>query len=217
MKNLKIIFDFDSTILKFETIEILADYALKNNKNKDSILEEVKKITNQAMEGKLDFSSALAKRIALLNITNENILQTNFFLKNHLSNSFEENFHNFDKKNCFIISGGFKEIILPLMLPFGFKKENIFANNFQFNSNGFADINSNNDLSKNYGKNLVAKKIDGEKIIIGDGYTDYELKKYNDAKIFILFTENIHRKNLTKHADYIAKNFKDVKNILKNV
>ena len=85
MKNLKIIFDFDSTILKFETIEILADYALKNNKNKNSILEEVKKITNQAMEGKLDFSSALAKRIALLNITNENIFQTSIFLKNHLS------------------------------------------------------------------------------------------------------------------------------------
>ena len=127
MKNLKIIFDFDSTILKLETIEILADYALKNNKNKNSILEEVKKITNQAMEGKLDFSSALAKRIALLNITNENILQTTIFLKNHLTDSFKENFHNFDKENCFIISGGFKEIILPLMLPFGFKKENIFV------------------------------------------------------------------------------------------
>jgi len=217
MKNLKIIFDFDSTILKFETIEILADYALKNNKNKNSILEEVKKITNQAMEGKLDFSSALSKRIALLNITKENILQTTIFLKNHLSNSFEENFHNFDKENCFIISGGFKEIILPLMLPFGFKKENIFANSFKFNSNGFADINFNNDLSKNHGKNIVAKKIEGEKIIIGDGYTDYELKKYNDAKIFILFTENVHRENLARHADYIAKNFKDVKNILKNV
>jgi len=217
MKNPKVIFDFDSTILKCETIEILADFALKNNKDKNNILKKIKELTKEAMEGKLDFSSALTKRIALLNIREENILQSTKFLKKHLSNSFKKNFQNFDKENCFIISGGFKEIILPLMRPFGFKEENIYANNFKFNSNGFAQINTNNDLSKNRGKNLAAKKIKGEKIIIGDGYTDYELKKYNDAKIFILFIENIHRKKLTKHADYIARNFKDVINILKNV
>ena len=217
MKNLKLIFDFDSTILKLETIEILADFALKQNKDKEKILNQIKKLTDQAMNGKIDFSYALTKRISLLNITNENIVKSIEFLRGKFSNSFKENIENFNKKNCFIISGGFKEIIVPLMAPFGFKEENIYANNFKFKSNGYAEINTDNDLSKNMGKNLAAKKISGRKVAIGDGYTDYELKKYNDVEIFILFTENIHRKKITNHADYIAKNFKEVNNILKNV
>ena len=44
MKNPKVIFDFDSTILKCETIEILADFALKNNKDKNNILKKINKI-----------------------------------------------------------------------------------------------------------------------------------------------------------------------------
>ena len=171
MKNPKIIFDFDSTVLKLETIEILADFALKKNKNKATILMQIKKLTNESMEGKLDFPTALNKRISLLNITQQNILQSIDFLKDHFSESFKSNIKNLNKEDCFIISGGFKEIIIPLMIPFGFKKENIYANNFNFNSRGYAEINTNNDLSKNQGKNLAAKKIKGEKIIIGDGYT----------------------------------------------
>ena len=34
MKKKNLIFDFDSTLLKMETIEILAEIALKNNKKK---------------------------------------------------------------------------------------------------------------------------------------------------------------------------------------
>ena len=36
-------------------------------------------------------------------------------------------------------------------------------------------------------------------------------------KIFILFIENIFRKELSKNADFIAKNFKETFNFIKNV
>ena len=217
MENIKLIFDFDSTILKLETIEVLADFALENNKKKDLILHQIKSITDQTMEGKIDFSIALDKRISLLNITKKNIKDTTDSLQNQLSNSFNLNIEKFNTEKCFIISGGFKEIILPIMTPFGFKEENIYANSFKFDNKGYAGINKSNDLSKTRGKCLVAEKINGFKIIIGDGYTDYELKKYNNANIFILFTENVHRKKLNKNADYLASNFKEVYEITKNV
>ena len=50
----------------------------------------------------------------------------------------------------------------------------------------------------------------GKNVIIGDGYTDYELKKFGNANKFILFTENIFRKELKDKADFIAKNFDEV-------
>ena len=64
-------------------------------------------------------------------------------------------------------------------------------------------------------KVILQKKIKGYNIIIGDGYTDYELKKYNEAKYFIQFIENVNRKSLNKHADIIAKSFNEVINFIK--
>ena len=46
--------------------------------------------------------------------------------------------------------------------------------------------------------------------MVGDGYTDYEVKKYNAADIFIAYTENINRKSVVKNADIVANNFDKV-------
>ena len=55
------------------------------------------------------------------------------------------------------------------------------------------------------GKITISKKIEGEKIIIGDGYTDYEIKKHGFASKFIQYTENINREELNINADFISK------------
>ena len=52
------VFDFDSTLMDGETIEIIASEL--------GLQEEVAKITSQAMEGKLDFFDSLTHRVSLL-------------------------------------------------------------------------------------------------------------------------------------------------------
>lgn len=52
------VFDFDSTIMDGETIDILAKEA--------GVEMEVSKITREAMEGRVDFFESLIKRVALL-------------------------------------------------------------------------------------------------------------------------------------------------------
>ena len=51
-KKINLIFDFDSTFIQLETIEVLAEFALKNNSNKISIAKKIKSMTNLAMSGK---------------------------------------------------------------------------------------------------------------------------------------------------------------------
>ena len=212
MKKINLIFDFDSTLIKLETIEILATFALKENPRKKEILKEINHITNLAMNGEMLFSKALKKRISLLSINQNHINQTILFLEKKLSDSFLNNINLFKKNiyNSFVISGGFTDIIIPILKNYGFNKNNIFANTFLFNENGDATIDETNNLSKDGGKQIVAKNISGYNIIIGDGYTDYELKKLGGAKKFILFTENIYRKELREKADFIANNFNEV-------
>ena len=82
-------------------------------------------------------------------------------------------------------------------------------------------VDNNNLLSKKKGKVSVLKKHinlnNKTSIVLGDGYTDYELKKYNEAKYFIQFIENINRKSLNKHADIIVENFNEVITFLESL
>src|SRR3989338_4121409 len=55
------IIDFDSTFIQTEGLEELAEVVLKDNPKKEEILEEIKKITNLGMEGKIGFRESLKK------------------------------------------------------------------------------------------------------------------------------------------------------------
>ena len=57
-KKKLILFDFDSTLVNNETIDEIAKEA--------GVEEEVKKITKEAMEGKLNFEQSLKRRVKLL-------------------------------------------------------------------------------------------------------------------------------------------------------
>ena len=213
-KNINLLIDFDSTIIKDESLELLSQISLKNSKNETKLINDIINITNDAMNGKIAFSDALIERILLLKAKKEHLKEVIAIAKSNITDSFIQN-RNFFKENalnCYIISGGFVEIIYPILKPFNIPKKNIFANKFLYDKNdNILSIDKNNPLSQNLGKVKVAKKISGKKIIIGDGYTDYEVKKFGGADKFIQFSENINRISLNPYADYIAYNFDTVK------
>ena len=64
MKNKKyFVIDFDSTFTKVEALDVLGEISLKTNDQKDTILEEIKAITDRCMEGELSFRQSLNERI----------------------------------------------------------------------------------------------------------------------------------------------------------
>ena len=60
MKNINLIIDFDSTFIKLETLDALAEISLQNNSNKKSIIEDITSITKSAMNGEINFDIALS-------------------------------------------------------------------------------------------------------------------------------------------------------------
>ena len=221
MNNINLIIDFDSTFIKLETLDAIANISLNNTADKNNTIREITSITSSAMNGDIPFDDALSKRISLLNASKNDIAKVISLVKNSISNSIIKNKRFFINNNesCYIVSGGFIEIILPIVKSFGFKEENIFANQLIIKNNKITGVDTKNPLSKDKGKVYVLNKYINQNnktsIILGDGYTDYELKKYNEAKYFIQFIENINRKSLNKHADIIADNFNEVINFIK--
>ena len=211
MKNYYII-DFDSTFTQVEALDELAKISLEHHPDREKIYQEIERFTNLAMEGKLSFREALDGRIKLLSANKSHLEKLVAHLKKKVSTSFSRN-REFFKKNAdtaWIVSGGFKEFITPVVTPYHIKKENIYANTFKFDENdniiGFDDTNP---LSDEGGKVKLLKelKIDGYIFGIGDGYSDFQLKESGLIQKFFAFTENISRQSVTEKADFITPSF----------
>lgn len=206
------IIDFDSTFIKTEALEELFEISLSGAKDKDKILKKISLLTKKGMNGEISIAKSLEERIALLKADKTHLDKAIQKIKKRVSNSIKRN-KTFFKNNCeniYIVSSGFKEMILPIIKDFNIKEENIFANTFKFDKSGkITGFDKTNPLAKNNGKINVIKslKLDGEVYVIGDGHTDYEIKESGAAKKFYAFTENVSREKVTKEADHVTPSF----------
>jgi D-3-phosphoglycerate dehydrogenase len=202
------IIDFDSTFTKVEALDELVRIVLQNDPSASDIEKRMTDLTNQAMNGELEFHEALTKRLSLLHIHRSHIDQLIAHLLTCISDSFLENINRLRamSNQILIVSGGFREFILPVVATFGIKPEQVYANSFFWNEQGMViGFDPTNPLSKSGGKvRLVSSlHLKNEVIIIGDGYTDFEIREAGFASAFYLFTENISRTKLIDKADRI--------------
>ena len=220
--NFSLIIDFDSTIIDLETLEFLASFSLQGNNQKHNIIQKVSHYTDLAMNGEITFQESLEIRLKLMKIHKKHINETVKALNDKIDKSFLKNIDFFKKyiDSTYIVSGGFKSIIEPALLFSTNTNWNIFANELKFNHEGYViGVNKDNPLAFSKGKVELVKGLDlkNDIIIIGDGYTDYEVKKDGNADIFIQYTENVNRLELNKNADYICSDFSQIIKIIKNV
>lgn len=217
-----LVIDFDSTFIKLETLEEIAKEALINNPKKEEIQKEIEEITNRGMKGEISFSQSLQDRLVLFSANRVDIEKVVVKLKENISDSFLEN-KNFFKKNgkqIFIISGGFKDCIFPITDEFGIPRKNILANEFLFNERGEVfGVNEDNFLSQTQGKvgQVKALRLEGIVFVIGDGWTDYEIKREKAADYFLAYTENVSRQNVIELADKKVENVESVIKFIENI
>ncbi|MEM8907729.1 MAG: phosphoglycerate dehydrogenase [Bacteroidota bacterium] len=207
-----IIIDFDSTFASVEALEEIADIVLKGRADKPEILNEIKAITNLGVDGKITFNESLNRRLALLKIHRDDLSKLIRRLKRKVSTSFSRNKAFFKKYEgqIFIISNGFKDFIDPVVEKYGIDDEHVLANTFIYNADGWVDGFDEANLlahSKGKSKTLKALNLPGESYVIGDAYTDYEMKEAGIAHKFFAFTENVLRENILEKADHITPSF----------
>jgi D-3-phosphoglycerate dehydrogenase len=207
--NKYFVIDFDSTFTKVEAFDVLADISLKDHPERENRKKQIVQITNQGMDGSISFRESLERRLNLLAPSRQHLAPLIAELKGSVSESFKRNkefFQNYSEY-IYIISNGFKEFIEPIVTEFGIKADNILANEFKFDKDGkITGFDMDNPLSANGGKVEQLKKLNlpGDVYVIGDGYTDYEIKHAGLANKFYAFTENVERENVKSKADHIT-------------
>jgi len=224
LKNTVFIFDVDSTIVKTETLDDIIGVAIKDGGAKndnDAKLkkEEIDKIMHLGMNGKIEFKESLERRFNVVQILSGHIKYYNEeVLPKYIDFKFKE-IIKFIKNNggsSYIVSAGFMDSINVVAKNLKVDKKYCFANEFIKKDKKVLGFNKTNPLINSDGKIRVAKKIKKEhshkKIIcIGDGNSDWLIKREKMADEFWGFWANVRRENLAKKAD---RNFYSSKELL---
>jgi len=212
MDSRNFVFDFDSTLTQVEALDVLAEISLDGNPEKDAVVKKIQEITDLGIDGDISFTDSLSQRIALLKANKSHLVKLIDRLSGQISKSVAENRNFFDKykDDIYVISCGFKEFIIPIVAEYNIDADRVYANTFRYDENGtIIGFDEDNPLAKHNGKIDCLKGMDlkGEIQVIGDGYSDYQMRKAGIADKFFAYTENVARKKVLDIADYITPSF----------
>lgn len=206
------IIDFDSTIISCESLDELARLALKDRPDQESIVQALQKITDQGMAGALPFDESLRRRLMMFAAKRTHIEQLTALLRARLTPSVRRNHAWFaaNAERIYVISGGFEDYIVPVVAELGIAADHVLANAFVLDPDGAVrGHDESRHLSKAAGKVLqvAALKLPRPVIVIGDGYTDSEIRAAGQADEFWAFCENARRPNVVERADRVLDSF----------
>ena len=204
------IIDFDSTLIQTEALDELAAIALAKHPRKSQLLSQIKRLTNFGMSGKITIEESLAKRLKLLQAKRQHVTKLVGLLKGRITPSFlrQRSFLKRHASSIYIISGGFREYIAPVIAELGLLEKNLLCNTFIFDRSGkIVGLDPESPLAYAGGKAraVAALQLKGDVCVLGDGYTDYEIKKAGLAKEFVAFCENVRRPSVIKKADRVVE------------
>ena len=209
------IFDFDSTLVRIETLEALADLALKDASDAAERKARIAALTDDAMNGRIGFGEALKQRLDLLALRREHIETLTDRILDEATVSIRRNVDFFQRnaERIYILSGGFREVIAPLAERLGVAADHVLANDLIYDDEGrVTGVDTANPLSRENGKPEVirALNLEGPVVMVGDGWTDAEVKIQGAADRFYAFTEIVSRAKVIEAADAVAASLDEV-------
>ena len=202
------VFDFDSTLMQGETLEFIArEYNLE---------DLMKKITTEAMEGKIDFFESLVKRVSLLKGAKENKV-TQICKDLPYTDGANETITELHKMGykgvCF--SGGYETATVPAQNVLGFDAQ--FANILHFKDGEMTGL-LGGEMMFSDSKGKMLKRLQtllniskNDTLVVGDGANDLSMFKYASKRVAFcakpILRENaniiIETKNLTELLCYL--------------
>jgi D-3-phosphoglycerate dehydrogenase / 2-oxoglutarate reductase len=209
-----LIFDFDSTLVDFETLEALAELSLADAPDAADRRARVAELTDRAMAGEIDFAGALAQRLELLPVTRDHVQALAARASSRLAPSVARNLETLRRHadRLVIVSGGFREVIAPVADLLGVPADRLLANDLTYDDAGRVAGVQPNPILAPQGKAAAIRALNltGPVVMIGDGWTDAEVKLAGAADRFIAFTEIVRRDRVVAVADMEAATLDEV-------
>ena len=214
-------FDVDSTVIRHEGIDELADYL--------GCREQVAAVTASAMGGAMPFDEALEKRLAVMKpaLTETKLAEmlSQNPVEQQLTPEVAELISDMQRhgKRVYLVSGGFRQMIEPVAEAVGVRNEDSFANKLLFGENGSLEGHDQDEPTSQAGgkarvvADLRAKYGFKTVVMIGDGATDMEARDSpHGADFFIGFGGVTAREQVRNGADWFVTSFDDLRTVFES-
>ncbi|KAL7564372.1 hypothetical protein ACA910_001521 [Epithemia clementina (nom. ined.)] len=218
-------FDVDCTLTTKDGLDSLATFLGKG--------QAVQDLTNLAMNGTMELEEALQKRLEIMAPSVQDIAD---WIKAHpgesrlapgvvtLLEALRER-----NKEVYLISGGFRELILPVSDYLQVPRSNIYANRFIFTNSEedtssfypnvkVSSFDTDEPTSRDGGKPEAIRQIraaNADKIktvvMVGDGITDLEaIQEEGGADLFVGYGGVVVRDIIKKNADWFIMDYEEL-------
>ncbi|QDZ22348.1 glycerol-3-phosphate dehydrogenase [Chloropicon primus] len=209
-------FDVDCTVCKDDSLDALAGFLGKS--------EEVEAWTTKAMDGSTSLLKSLEERMRILDPSPSDVrayLET-APARERLCEGVEELVGALHERGVavYLISGGFREMAIPVARALGVESKNVYANRMLFTSDDetglptkFAGFDRSEPTCRQGGKPQVIRELRKihpyeTVVMVGDGITDLEAASEADgADCFIGFAGVVLRPEVQKGADLVVFDF----------
>lgn len=217
-------FDVDCTITVNDSLDLLAEFM--------GVKDAVEALTNKAMDGSMNLEQALEERLKIINCTPQDIRA---FLNAHppssrMTPNIKELIHHLQARGIavYLISGGFRELSLPIAKELGVPAQNVFANrmNWQWDDETgeptrLVGFDTAEPTAHNRGKPQAIARIRQRNpyntvVMIGDGITDLEaVQETGGADLFIGYGGVVERQAVAAEAEWFVYDYMDLLTALK--
>jgi HAD superfamily phosphoserine phosphatase-like hydrolase len=206
-----IIFDVDSTLSGVEGIDWLAAQRGPEIESWSTAL------TERAMRGEIPIEAVYSERMRIVKPTLAEIRQLGNVYIERIAPGAAETIAKFLALDIAIVmvSGGFREAILPLARTLGVDDKNVHAVSVFFDDDGaYAGFDDASLLTRQTGKRTIVgqMKLKGPILAVGDGMTDREIKSVVQA--FAAFTGFTRREPVIDQADFVIDNFDQLRDLI---
>lgn len=187
-----IAFDVDSTLLRVESLDTALEAALAEREDRVAAKTRLHEITQAGMSGSMALRDSLEARLQLAALDREGVAAIAEHLRQRLTPGMAPLLSRLRSEGDTLhaISGGFADLLEPVLVDLGFGQGDIHANRFVWEGDRVAGLDTGYPLSRNGGKAEVLTSISrqaGETIMVGDGMTDFEAYEAGAADRFIGF------------------------------
>lgn len=199
MSTRLIAFDVDSTLLTVESLDVAISAALAGHPEAEARREALHRITQAGMSGELAMADSLAARLKLADLDARRVAAIAFDLRSTITAGMADMLRELRERGnqVYAISGGFRDLLDPVLSDLAFAPEHRFANRFEWGERGVEGVDTSIALSRNGGKAEVLKRLMDQTghataWLVGDGMTDCEASDAPGIR-FIGFAQNADR------------------------
>jgi D-3-phosphoglycerate dehydrogenase len=198
-------FDFDSTLVRVEALDELADIALQGRAGRAALLERIRHITRLGMEGAMTIDQSLRERMALLAIDPSMLPPLVERLVAGITPSFLAHRDRLLRlrDRVWVVSGGCHEWIEPTVQRLGLRADRVIANRLRAAEGGRLELDPASPCMVDHGKATAIEHVGvpRPRVMVGDGMTDWRVKERGACDHFICFTEVVRRAPVAQRAD----------------